>query len=1013
MEEGYFSCFTEKYCVENMGLKKWEGKSNKIDSLLAVNMFTDREEPQEAFERKINVVKNYFPCEPCVLNYYGIGGIGKTLLLNRFCHILDNNGMINRKTDYDISCDYICYDFDSMSKDKKDIINSFYVQLKKINNDFKFFLYEYARETYIEKSGVKLDGVDEIEKGDNLFLETTADIVSTAIPIVSSVYSILKAARKYSESGIEWFREHENRKRYQACLNRIKGSTISEILNDIPLYFAMDMECNMCGVAKRPVIVFLDTYEKYVNVGSNDNVPIFIDSWLRKGENSLIQLIPGFMWVIMGREKLNWDIDEPLYWNINKNLSDIPLGNLTIQQKNMLAEEKLEYHLLGDLSQKDSMYFLEQMGCYDKKIRNYIYSITNGTPLFLDICVKQYNRLISMGMVPKESDFGGDLNELINRYLSDMPSYQREMAYFLSCFNRWTDSEIQELAERIDVLMEYSNSRYYEFIRHSFVNTDIDGSHYLHETFRKACQENADGILKEKTYSELLSYLKNFIFKLNDLSISYYIENYISTLFSKYNANCNEDDYIPIREAFNKIEHMGNYKEQLRLGIFLVNYTKHTEYDKRGQLILVNGYLNNGFYKEGMKLAEAVYEEVKNLNDESLLKIDTAYCLAKAYRRMGLPKKANEKSFYAYSQRLKLFGNRHIDTLDALECYAIDCYALGEYKKALEMTEYVYNTRRELCGECHPDTLRDLCNIASIYTSLGEYKKAYDIHLKVYNVRKTLLGEYHPDTILSLIGIAYVMDYLGNCKKALEIYESVYELRKEALGLEHPSTLEALNQVAFTNSKLGNYEKALELEQKVYEKRNDILGSTHSSTLRSLNAMALINVDLKKYKIALELYSKAYETAKETLGEKSTLAIAVLNNIAVLYRQMGNYDKALERHKIVYNYYKEKYGERHPRTLVYYSALGNDYIAKENYEQALRIHKYVYEERTKLVGLKHRLTIKSCISIAECYMHMNMVNQALNILERAHEVSVEVVGSTSMENKRILKLIDECKKSLQ
>ena len=45
--------------------------------LKAVKVFTDREEPQEAFERKYrvlcaNIKKSYY-----VLCYYGIGGIGR------------------------------------------------------------------------------------------------------------------------------------------------------------------------------------------------------------------------------------------------------------------------------------------------------------------------------------------------------------------------------------------------------------------------------------------------------------------------------------------------------------------------------------------------------------------------------------------------------------------------------------------------------------------------------------------------------------------------------------------------------------------------------------------------------------------------------------------------------------------------------------------------------------------------------------------------------------------------
>lgn len=59
--------------------------------LSAIQLFTDREEPQEAFERKLSVIRQYQSKTSGVLCYYGIGGIGKTSLMNKLCHLLSGD----------------------------------------------------------------------------------------------------------------------------------------------------------------------------------------------------------------------------------------------------------------------------------------------------------------------------------------------------------------------------------------------------------------------------------------------------------------------------------------------------------------------------------------------------------------------------------------------------------------------------------------------------------------------------------------------------------------------------------------------------------------------------------------------------------------------------------------------------------------------------------------------------------------------------------------------------------
>ena len=283
------------------------------EPLEAVKEFTDRENPQEAFERKFRVFRDNWRRTYYVLAYYGIGGVGKTSFVNKLCRVIRRvEGNELRLLDK-IDCSYIRYDFDSVKSgtDKLSILLSFRKQLQEQDKDFKFFRFDSAVLLYGKKTGNDLEK-DEMTKTileGNPWLDTLVSTVG-ALPVVGWVSNVIQAIDKSSAIVRESVGRQMDETRYRQHLNEINCLEPSELLGKLHEYFILDMRYNMQQIAKKPVIVFLDTYEKYIDTLNREVKTITDDFWLRKGSRSVIRSIPGLLWVITGREKLYWEEDD-------------------------------------------------------------------------------------------------------------------------------------------------------------------------------------------------------------------------------------------------------------------------------------------------------------------------------------------------------------------------------------------------------------------------------------------------------------------------------------------------------------------------------------------------------------------------------------------------------------------------------------------------------------------------------------------------------------------------------
>ena len=842
----------------------------------AVKEFTDREDPQEAFERKFKVLSENWKKSYYVLCYYGIGGIGKTCFVNKLCRVIRGvEGNELRLLDK-IDCNYIRYDFgaEKSGTDKLSILLSLRKQLGEADKDFKFFRFDSAVLLYAKRSGVSIEK-DETAKAlleGNPWLDAVLSTVGT-VPGIGWVSGVIQAINKSAKTVRDSVGKHMDEARYRYHLNEIDSLEMPELLKKLHEYFILDMRYNMQQVATKPVIVFMDTYEKYIDTLNREISMITEDYWLRKGNRSVIRSIPGILWVITGREKLYWAEDDA--WGEPK--AEGQLSKMSEEEKDALAETHLEQHLLGDLCQKDATGFLKKAGITNDALCIQLYKLTNGTPLFLDICVDTYYDLCSEGIPTEPEQFGEDLTQLISRYLSNMTNENREMTYFLACLGKWNNEDVQRIAKEATTLRWYTYAKYESFVEHSFIIKNPNGSYYMHETVRSAALKNADEEIVEEIGRIKLSVLQEKVEADQTLEDNETFEEYIKTLTeNSYSYEAFYESLKTVKRKFYSLERAGNY-DALCASSRQVYFIAVNNYPETMAEYIVRSEYGNALCKKG-KVKEA-------LEIVSVIPLD------------GNESGENEAEW------------RQIKTIIAI-IYGDN----GMYRDSLRIREELLEQEKQILGEAHPDTLGSMNNLAVIYSAMGENQKALELKEQTLELRKRILGEKHPDTLRLMNNLAISYDAMGENQKALELKEQTVELMKRILGEEHPDTLRLMNNLAISYSDMGENQKALELKEQTLELMKRILGEEHPDTLVSMNNLAVTYSDMGENQKALELKEQALELMKRILGEEHPDTLLSMNNLSVTYGVMGENQKALELCKQTLELMKRILGKEHPYT---------------------------------------------------------------------------------------------------
>ena len=923
----------------------------------ANKIFTDREEPRQSFW------KNYIQCkelmqgegEVKVLAYYGIGGIGKSTLLKKL-----QEEMRERIREPK----YVYFDF-NIAQDVRTVLEYLKTKLSK-EYGFTFPLYELGIYAYAQKIGENMASPEIkgfIEKSPLLNFAVTA---VGAIPIAGVVSHVLTAADK----GLVYLRTVISKHDHE--IRDIENKTPAELYDYLPYLFAQDM-ANALEDATEPLVIILDTYERLVNEMSSVGEPLNNDLWLR-GNDGLIQNIPNVLWVIAGREKLKWERFD-VEWS-----------------------EALEQHILGNLSRSDADSFMKFAGIGDENLREGLYALTKGTPVYLDLCVDRYTSLVEQGKEPVISDFGKNVYTLIERFARYMDDSRKDIVYMLSCMKIWNDIMVTDLGSKI--IPGFSLTTYEKVKDFSFVTKSDKYNYNIHQTVGDTLFANCPQAIKESVIKHAVPYCEA---RLNEAGTFDPVYVYHLQWLVRFGLTHYEDDndFISFYNA-----HLKPYLKRLAVSgqALLAEHIFEPvmlRANKTGESLLQALALSeSSFWKHkkgefafSVSLAEeavALYEKLLGRTNEVTLK--AKHRLGERLRSNGEYQRSYELLNDVLFTRKNLSMPMDEEEVDVRDDIASTMILLGRYKEALPFVEETLQLREKLPHEEKPASYNSLWNLGEVYYRLGRYQESLNLFDRLCKKSEELLGKRHLGNIKAHNKKANSLSDLGRYQEAFPLYEQVLALRKEVLGEKHPDTISAMNNLAILLSDLGRYQEVLPMREQVLALRKEVLGEKHPDTINAMNNLANSLSALGRYQEALPLREQVLTLFKEVLGEKHPDTINAMNNLASSLSALGRYSDALPLREQVLMLFKEVLGEKHPYTIIAMNNLANSLSALGRYSDALLLREQVLSLRKEVSGEKHPDTINAMNNLAISLSALGRYSDALPLREQVLSLRKEVLG---------------------
>lgn len=912
-----------------------------IEIQRATRKFTDREEPRKVFWDKYNMMKDNFSNleDIFVITYYGIGGIGKSALLRKIVQEIKEKAEANKEKPY-----YLLYDFE-VAQDPETVLTFMKNKLENEYN-FDFIRFDFARYYYATNMGKdtnkpEIKSIIQKSKFLNMIVKVAGEL-----PTIGDFAKIIKYVDYAISKGIM-------NKKHKVFLQNLNEESPEQMCKNLPKYFSEDLTDNIEKLNK-PFVILLDTYEKMVNEINNVGFTLTKDLWLR-GDNGPILNVPGVLWVIAGREKIRW----------GKNDAD--------------WEDSLDQHRLGDLSFNDANDFLQEAGIEEENIRKQIYKITNGTPVYLDLCVSTYEDIINSGEEVSIDNFGDTKEELIERYVRYMDVNTREMVYMLALLGNWDDNTINEVGYKL--IPNFSLEQYETMKEMSFVYEN-DGQFYIHKTVQTILNNICPKMLVKKYDMIMTEFYKN---KLLELASMKEAKRDYKCLYKLYDVKTKIMTDTNIDEIANEIYCFEKELDKIDPHFYFFLRYAYSIYSTKRLLC------QKKYGHDDERTIRAILEQVKDDKRYNGLEFQESSWAEEAY----------ETAFNKYGAEHDLTIEAELWTLmgyyDMKEKSNFFEYNAEKHEKYIQMCKDVYELCLRKYGEKNRYTIRALYILLLFQRSEAEE----DVIVDIIKLCKLCKEEFQ---VLDKDIIEEELDTQSNYNIDLEQFEpifeneNIYEMHVKQYGEENEKAIEILYKMADSYNQVHFYKKELQICLKIYEICLKIYGEKSKCVLKVLEQIADKYFYIHNDDEAIKYNIKRYEICIKMYGKEDLESLIVLRDIANMYNCMNNHKKALEIHFKRYEIASKKYGEESKEVLnIIYDIEECNYIVKK-YKQAIEINLKAYNIVCKLYGQESEELLRVLNNLSKIYLNLNEHEKKTEIDNKAYAICLKIYGEKELCN---------------
>ncbi|WP_286904599.1 tetratricopeptide repeat protein [Clostridium sp. UBA1652] len=781
--------------------------------------FTDRDLPKKAFKKKLDqIIKERYEDKNKhhILTYYGIGGVGKSSLQKE---LKKQAKSFYEDTIY-TSVDLANIPNQSTSRMLLELSMSF------SNKNIQMTHFSIAYALYFQKSNkdILYNHNKKVIFDENLGI--VADVLSVMdglgiLGIIPNMVNKLYELTNYKLNLDKDLKED---------LKRLELMDVADIENLLPEFWAYDIRKYIESNKDKIIVVFLDTYEALWSNDKNEITKFSRDEAIRK----MISKLPGVLFVISGRESLEWsDLDSD--W-----------------------KDAIEQHKLERLDETNAHDFLKGCNIIESDIRDQMIKVSFGHPYYLDLLVDTYVEIKNSQVIPTKELFATNKREILECFFRYLQEKEIEAIKLLSVTRYYNYSLFCHLLSKLPI--GYPITKFEEFNKLSFVNQLTEDNYHIHELMQKEVIEFISPELYRKVNLLVINYYNAQItdeisYEKLKLSIKECIYHYSNILEPQLFQKTIVDLYYKYFKIFQ------NRGESLYLHEILNKVYSYLKYDINEDLfeIYSDMIMLNGKFKEAVNLLDKYLEEydIKEISqNEKLLQL----YVKKAKHQMTYESIDNTLSLLDSIESFIEIDTKPRQYAELIYTRANMLLIKGSYDEAKGFLDQVIDIAIKYCF--YDLQCRALRKIADYYLFKKEERKADAAYMEGTKIAKNY-------------GYERYAHYL-ECTRA-EIYRKLklFEQARKTYTrcCENFQALGVTPWVAHTNLGLalieiekGNYSYALKILEKcmdIYIQTHHTWGKIHVKIIqlqcRYLNEEKISNEDFSDIK--LECKKRGYITS--------------------------------------------------------------------------------------------------------------------------------------------------------
>lgn len=732
--------------------------------------------------------------EISIFNFFGVGGTGKTELVNDLYNQLNDSKQCIIKV------------FDENQSILENILCVRNILVSQYKADFSLFDLVYCE--YCKKMGRSLSEFEKKSLFSNKIIESIYPILNV-IPNLNLLAAIPQCLKPY---------EQEIRKKFSENSFQFVYYSYVELEKRLPQYFAEDFQKFLLKENK----VFTLIIDNIDWISGEDR--ILFENWFLK-EGSLTHSLPNIIWVFAQRERIK-DTFFP-----DKTVQNIKVGNFD--------KDQTEIYLKG-LNIREE-YFDD------------IYALTSGLPLYLELCKETYYACIKNKQAFNIDILGKEKENLVHTFYRYMGEEHKKVLRIMSYLVSWTDSIFTELLRYMNI--ENCNVAYEEVKNMSFIHVGQE-RYYIHDIVGEVIEtqltkselELVSSYINTKyDETERLTFdlKKNMISIVNEKEFEKYILEEIFSILFFYAEQGKSYEILRCRRIL--MEKSADFKDA-NFSYAIIDWCCAKAYVTLGEFEKSLLYSKSAYEKLSYYILS--FEKDNGFNGQIYISIKEHY--ANDLQQCGNYEESLKIRSEIWSESKRLYGK---DSFQSIVCeHNFYLSLLEDETTQLEginkIIRIIKKREKFICGgEIDKTNLQHIINakitLGRVYASRGDYENAvkwgqeaailaYDTFWKkIEGVEEDVIAITEKNYAEKIIfSFAEILMDIREFKSMVSLLEEIYSSWIKIFDEKSQIMMSLTYCLGVAYGEVGRPEKGKELLRKCYEYSYDTRGKYDKKTLR-------------------------------------------------------------------------------------------------------------------------------------------------------------------------------------